>query len=85
MFFDNYSCQKDSFGGVSMDNKLSMIMGSRLITLSTVSRNTGISRNTLTGIYYKRVKAVKLDTLVKLCDYLQVPLHDLIDYQPKED
>lgn len=61
-----------------------MIIGGRLINLSTISRDTGISRTTLTSIYYKRAKTVKLDTLVRLCDYLQVPLHELIDYQPKE-
>ena len=67
-----------------MKNNFSMITGGRLISLSTISRDTGISRTTLTSIYYKRAKTVKLATLVKLCDYLQVPLHDLIDYQPKE-
>ncbi|MCP8854697.1 helix-turn-helix transcriptional regulator [Latilactobacillus sakei] len=67
-----------------MDNNLSMIIGGRLLNLSTISRDTGISRTTLASIYYKRSKTVKLDTLTKLCDYLQVPLHELIDYQPKE-
>ncbi|MFL2126937.1 helix-turn-helix domain-containing protein [Latilactobacillus curvatus] len=68
-----------------MDNNLSMIIGGRLLNLSTISRDTGISRTTLASIYYKRSKTVKLDTLTKLCDYLQVPLHELTDYQPKED
>lgn len=59
-------------------------MGGKLINISALSALTGISRTTLTNIYYKRTRTVKLTTLVKLCDYLQVPLHDLIDYQPKE-
>ncbi|HIW72341.1 MAG TPA: helix-turn-helix transcriptional regulator [Candidatus Levilactobacillus faecigallinarum] len=67
-----------------MENKLSEILGARLLSISTVQEKTGISRKTLTGLYYRRAKNVKLDTLQKLCDYLQIPLSDLIEYTPKE-
>lgn len=67
-----------------MDNRLSEILGARLLSISTVQKRTGISRKTLTGLYYRRAKNVKFDTLRKLCDYLQIPLSGLIEYTPKE-
>lgn len=67
-----------------MKNNLSAILGMRLLSISKVYKDTGISRSTLTSLYYRRAKNVKLDTLRKLCDYLQIPLSDLIEYTPKK-
>lgn len=67
-----------------MRNNLSAILGDRLISITSVHTATNIARSTLTDLYYKRSQRVQLDTLKKLCDYLQVPLHELIDYDPTE-
>lgn len=67
-----------------MNNNLSMILGKRLLSISKVYKETGISRSTLTSLYYRRARNVNLDTLRKLCDYLQIPLSELIEYTPKE-
>lgn len=67
-----------------MYNNLSAILGSRLLSITQVHEDTGISRSTLISLYYRRAKNVKLDTLRKLCDYLKVPLSELIEYTPKE-
>lgn len=67
-----------------MNNEFSAILGARLLSVSKVHEDTGIARSTLTSLYYRRAKNVKLDTLRKLCDYLQIPLSELIDYTPKE-
>lgn len=67
-----------------MENNVSRILGERLLKVSDVHDGTGISKSTLTQIYYQRVTSVRLDTLVKICDYLQVPLSELIEYVPKE-
>ena len=66
-----------------MKNNLSMIMGAKLLSISKVHEDTGIARSTLISLYYRRSKNVKLDTLRKLCDYLQIPLSELIEYKPK--
>ncbi|MCP9333995.1 helix-turn-helix domain-containing protein [Lentilactobacillus hilgardii] len=66
-----------------MKNNFSTILGFRLLKIEDVAKATGISRTTLTSIYYRRSKNVKLDTLRKLCDYLQIPLSELIEYKPK--
>lgn len=68
-----------------MNNNLSMILGSRLISITKLSDGTGLSRTTLTDIYYRRVKSIKTDTLIKICDFLQVPLSELIEYDPNEE
>lgn len=67
----------------AMNNNFSEILGARLISISTVQEATGISRKTLTDLYYRRTKNTKFDTLRKLCDYLQIPLSELIEYKPK--
>lgn len=67
-----------------MRNHFSRILGERLLTISKVHEGTGIARSTLINLYYRRSKNVKFDTLRKLCDYLQIPLSELIDYTPKE-
>ncbi len=66
-----------------MKNNLSKILGERLLKVSDVFKATGISKTTLTDIYYQRAKNVQLDTLMKICDYLQVSLSDLIEYEPQ--
>ncbi|AKP04189.1 toxin-antitoxin system, antitoxin component, Xre family protein [Companilactobacillus farciminis] len=66
-----------------MKNNLSMILGSRLISISDVSYNTGLSRTTVTDIYYKRANDLKLSTLEKICDFLQITLSELIEYEPQ--
>lgn len=65
-------------------NNFSAILGERLIKISDVCMATGISRTTLTEIYYKRSTNVKLKTLKLLCDYLQISLSELIEYEPTE-
>lgn len=67
-----------------MINNLSTLMGARLVNISDVHEATGIARTTLSNIYYRRAKGVKYETLRKLCDYLNVPLHELVDYDPRD-
>lgn len=66
-----------------MKNNFSTILGSRLITISKVHQETGLSRTTLTNLYYRRSKNVSLHTLIILCDYLNVSLNELIEYVPE--
>lgn len=66
-----------------MRNNLSRILGERLLKVSDVYKATGISRSTLTDIYYQRSTNIKLETLQKICDYLQISLSELIEYEPK--
>ena len=67
-----------------MENNFSAILGKRLLKISDVYAATGVSRSTLTSIYYQRSISVNLETLKKICDFLQVPLSELIEYTPKK-
>lgn len=66
-----------------MNNNLSTLLGARLLKISDVAVDTGLSRTTLTEIYYKRATDIKLSTLEKICDYLDIPLSELIVYNEK--
>lgn len=68
-----------------MENNFSKILGEKLIKISNVHFATGVSRSTLTNFYYKRSVNIQLETLIKICDYLQIPLSELIEYQPKKE
>lgn len=60
-----------------------MILGARLLKTEDVATATGISKTTLTNIYYMRAKNVQLTTLIKICDFLNISLSELIEYKPK--
>lgn len=66
-----------------MKNNLSRILGERLLKVSDIYEATGLSRSTLTEIYYQRATNVQLETLQKICDFLQIPLSELIEYVPE--
>lgn len=68
-----------------MKNNFSAILGQKLLNVTDVYNATGVARSTLTKFYYRRSKTIKLDTLVKICDYLQVPLSELIEYIPDKN
>lgn len=61
-----------------IDNKFSTILGSRLLKITQVSRDTGISRTTLTNLYYKRSAYITFGVLDKLCKYLDCGVGDLL-------
>lgn len=65
-----------------MYNNFSEILGERLLKVSDIHRATKISKTTLTEIYYQRTTNVQLETLQKICDFLQIPLSELIEYVP---
>lgn len=66
-----------------MENNLARILGEKLLKVSDVHFATGISRTTLTSLYRREAGNVELETLMKICDFLQVSLSDLVEYQPK--
>lgn len=68
-----------------MKNNLSKILGERLLKVSDIYKATGISRTTLTPFYYQRSQNIKLSTLIRICDYLQIPLSELIEYVPEQN
>lgn len=62
-------------------NNFSVALAKRLLKISTVARETGLSRTTLTDLYYRRTKQVALDTLDRLCAYLNCPIGEIFEYE----
>lgn len=65
-----------------MKNNISKIFGERLLSIAEVAEASGISRSTLTAIYYRKTKGIQFETIEKLCDYLQLPMSELFEYEP---
>lgn len=62
-------------------NRFSAILGARRIKISDISHETGISRTTLTALYYDKGKAISFDVLDKVCRCLDVQPSDLFSVQ----
>ena len=62
-------------------NKFSVLLAQRLLKISTLAKATGISRVTLTHLYYRRSKQIDLETLDKLCCHLQCGVGDILEFQ----
>ena len=61
-----------------MKNNFSKLIGVKKIKISQVAKETGISRTTLTDLYYERTTRVDFKTLNVLCKYLEITPNDLL-------
>lgn len=57
---------------------LAVLLAERGVKITEVAKQTGISRTTLTALYYNHSKGIQWDTLDVLCQYLKVKPNDLI-------
>lgn len=69
---------------VMISNNFSRLLGERLLKISKIAQDTGISRTTLTNLYYRRTKYVTFDVLDKLCTYLECRIEDILEYKSSE-
>ena len=63
-------------------NNLSKIIDSKKLKITTISNKTGITRPTLTSLYYDNSKGITLDVLNKLCEALSVSPSDIFAFYP---
>lgn len=56
---------------------LAVLLAERNIKISELSRKTGMSRTTLTALYYNQSKGIQFDTFDALCSYLKCTPNDL--------
>jgi putative transcriptional regulator len=66
---------------ITINDNLRIIMAKRFLKLSQVAKETGISRTTLTNIYYSKNKMINLDTLDKLCKYFDCQITDILKFE----
>ncbi|MEM3485156.1 MAG: helix-turn-helix transcriptional regulator [Candidatus Methanomethyliaceae archaeon] len=69
-----------------IDVRLSAMMGTRKIrSINRLHELTGISRTTLTTLWYGRAKGISFDTLETLCKALNCQPGDLLVYVSDEN
>ena len=60
-------------------NKLSAIMGAKRIKIYELQKLSGLSRSTITRLYYEQTNTVSLNTLERFCKALNCTLDDLFE------
>ncbi|HDR8203084.1 TPA: helix-turn-helix transcriptional regulator [Bacillus cereus] len=65
-------------------NNIRMIMAQKNIdNIAELIRITGVSRNSINKLWHNEsVSSLRLDTLIAICEKLDVKLSDLIEYIP---
>jgi len=55
-------------------------MGEKKVKIIDVARDTGISRNMISSLYYENAKRIDLESLDALCRYFECQPGDLFEY-----
>lgn len=63
-------------------NNLSKLMGEKRINIQEMHEVTELSRSTISNIYHARVTNISLNTINKICWYLNCTVGDLFEYIP---
>lgn len=61
-----------------MKNNLRVLLAKKRKKVIDVYKATGISKTTLTSLYYERTKNPDAETLLKIADYLGVTIDELL-------
>ncbi|WP_249645832.1 MULTISPECIES: helix-turn-helix transcriptional regulator [unclassified Lysinibacillus] len=62
-----------------MQNNFRVILAKKELTITDVSKATGISRTTLNSLFYKRAKGIQFQTLLALCKFLNCDIGELFE------
>lgn len=63
-------------------SKLNIILAERDLSISDLSKRTGVSRTTLTSLTKNHSAGIQYDTLNKICMHLRIQPKDLFEYLP---
>ncbi len=64
---------------------LSTVLGKKRLRVQDVHVQTGLSRNTLTNMYYDRACRMDYGTLEKLCAFLKCEISDILSITEDTD
>lgn len=64
-----------------MKNNFRVILAKKRKTVADLSKDTGISKTTLTNLYYERTKNPDSQTLLKLSKSLGVTIDELLNVE----
>lgn len=68
-----------------IDSHLYKIMGIRGHSIARVVKETGLSRDAVTRLYYSEGAFVHFETLIKLCRFYDCDLSDILKLVPKSE
>jgi len=60
-------------------------MGEKKVKIIDVARETGISRNHLSALYYENAKRIDFGTINALCKYFECEVGDLLKLVKDDD
>ena len=63
-------------------NHLSRLMGERKINVAELSRQTGLSKPGLHKIYHEKSEGISYEVLIKLCEFFDCGVNDILEYVP---
>lgn len=66
-----------------MKNNLSMLMGKERISAVELSKETGISRSTIHGLYHERTENPDTKTVMTLCKFFGVTPNEFFGIEGK--
>ena len=66
-------------------NNFAILLAKKRMRISVVHRETGISRTTLTKLYYDNIQTINLNVIDKLCSFLNCKIEDIFEYKIEEE
>jgi putative transcriptional regulator len=67
-----------------LECNLSTLMGKHRYSIKDVHERSGLSRNTISSLYYDKVKRIDYETVVKLCEAFNCDVGDLLSLSSKD-
>ena len=72
-------------GDAVLTNRLSRLMGERRLTIQAVADGTGLTRKTIHDLYHAKSVRIDLDTLNRLCAFLDVEPGAIFEWRRTAD
>lgn len=63
-----------------LKNNLAVLMAKKKIRIAELHRMTGISSNTLSGLYNEKTNMISFNTIDKICEALECSVGELLEY-----
>ncbi|MGN7478952.1 helix-turn-helix domain-containing protein [Solibacillus silvestris] len=67
-----------------IQNNFRILLAKQKKKMADVEKETGLSKNTIRGLYYETSKGIQFSTLNIVCDYLDCEIGDLIQIKKEE-
>ena len=69
---------------MSIQSRLSVLMGEQRYNIQAVIDKTGLDRTTVSNLYHDKVKRIDFNTLSKLCELFECEPSNILKYVKEE-